>query len=282
MSPCLAGDPAPSTPPPTPAPSEAPAPAITAKPAANLPEAKALMEKYLAAIGGIDRLKQVKSRQVALNMEMPAVGLKGQMKIYQMPPAMAYAETEIAQIGKILQGSDGETVWESNVMMGTRILTGAERAGFLRGMRFNADYDYQDLFKSMTTTGVAEVAKSPVYVVELIGVDGSKETRLFDQESGLLVGMRSTTMSQMGELTSETTFSDYREVSGIKMPFKMVVKAMQNEMITTVEKAELDVPIPAERFNLPDDVKALLAKQNAHPAPDAPATTPTTPPAEKK
>ncbi|MBL8885832.1 MAG: DUF620 domain-containing protein [Phycisphaerales bacterium] len=271
-----AGDPA--------APAQATPGATTpaAKPAEPLPEAKAIMEKFLAAIGGVERLKQVKSRQVALNMEMPSAGLKGRMQIYQMPPAMAYAETELAQIGKVMQGSDGETVWESSLISGTRILKGAEKAAFLRGMRFNADYDYQDLFKSMTTTGVEAIDKRPAYVVELVTSDDTKETRLFDKESGLLVGMRSTNKSQMGEIASETIFSDYREVGGIKMPFRMAVKAMQIEMITTVEKAELDTPIPAERFALPDEVQALLAKQQAEPpapATPAPTPTPTTPPA---
>jgi len=270
---------------PAPTPTETPSPASTpaAKPAENLPEAKALMEKYLAAIGGAERLKQVKSRQITLNMEIPALGMKGRVQIYQMPPAMAYAETELAQVGKVLQGSDGETVWESSVIMGTRILKGAEKAAFLRGMRFNADYDYEDLFKSMKTIGVEDIAKRPAYVVELVTADGAKETRMFDKETGLLVAMRSSTMSQMGEIQSETLFSDYREVGGIKMPFKMVVKAMQNEMVTTIEKAELDVPIAPERFSLPDDVKALLAKQNAEPAtPATPAPSSTPIPEEKK
>lgn len=271
FSPCFA-----SIEPQTPAESSAPA-----TPAEKLPDAKAIMEKYLDAIGGADRLKKIKSRQVTMNLEMPAQGLKGVVRLYQMPPAMAYSETEIAQIGKILQGSDGETVWESNVMMGTRILQGAERAAFLRGMRFNADYDYEDLFKSMRTVGVETVAGRPAYAVEVVNKDDTKETRLFDKESGLLVGMRATTTSQMGDIKSETTFSDYRDVQGMKVPFKFVVKAMQTEMVTTIEKIELDAPIPASRFDLPDDVKALLAKQNSENAPPSESTNPEAPETRK-
>ncbi|MBN8597078.1 MAG: hypothetical protein J0L78_05320 [Planctomycetes bacterium] len=257
-----------------------PAPAAPTAPAEKLPEAKALMDKFLTAIGGVERLKAIKSRQVSLTMNLVGMDLKGRMQIYQMPPALAYAETELAQIGKVMQGSDGETVWESSLLSGTRILKGAERAAFLRGMRFNADYDYQDLFKSMTTTGVEDVLGRPAYAVELVTQDDTKETRLFDKESGLLVGLRSTTKSQMGEVPSNTAFSDYREVSGIKMPFKMSVKAMQVEMVTSVEKAELDVPIPAERFALPEEVKALLAKQEADAQTPKPAPTPA--PEQKK
>lgn len=259
----------PATPPGQPAPS-----------AEKLPEAKALMDKFLAAIGGVDRLKAVKSRHVSLTMELVGMDLKGRMQIYQMPPAMAYTETDLAQVGKVMQGSDGETVWESSLLTGTRILKGAERAAFLRGMRFNADYDYEDLFKSMKTTGVEEIAGRPAYAVDLVTKDDTKETRFFDKESGLLVGLRSTTKSQMGEVPSNSTFSDYREVGGVKMPFKMSVKAMQVEMVTTIDKAELDIPIPAERFALPDEVKTLLAKQESEEKVPTPAPAPA--PEQKK
>ncbi|MFO0860197.1 MAG: hypothetical protein U0570_06535 [Phycisphaerales bacterium] len=262
------------------APAPTPAPAASA-PAADLPSAKSLMEKYITAIGGREKLQGVKSRQMTLNMDMPANGMKGTVQVYQAPPAMAYSETEIANIGKFLQGSDGETVWESNIMMGTRILSGKERDNFLRGLRFNADYDYEDTYREMTTTGADKVNDRAVYVVELVTKEGQKETRLFDQETGLLLVSRATMPSQMGDIASETFFSDYREVDGIKMPFKQTVKVMQNEMVTTVEKAALNVEIPASRFELPKEVKDLLEKQKAD-ATKAPAPAPATPaPAEQ-
>lgn len=85
----------------------------------------------------------------------------------------------------------------------------------------------------------------------------------------------------MGEIPTETLFDDYREVNGIKMSFKQTAKMMGNEMKTTVEKAEFNAEIPAAKFELPADIKALKEKADK-PASDAPAEKQTEQPTEKK
>ncbi len=260
---------------PAPAATPAPAAAAPAKPEAGLPEAKSILDKYVAAIGGRDRLSKIKSRQMSMTMEMAGQGVKGNIQVFQAPPAKSYTETEIASIGKFTQGSNGEVVWESSSIMGTRVATGKEKASLLRGMRFNAEYDYAENYKKMTTVGSDKVGDREVYVVELVSNEDSKETRLFDKETGLLLAMRTTTPSQMGDIASETLYADYREVDGVKMAFKQTAKVMGNEISTTIEKVEFDVPISDDKFRLPDDVKAILEKQQPAPtdagsAPDAP------------
>jgi hypothetical protein len=61
------------------------------------------------------------------------------------------------------------------------------------------------------------------------------------------------------------------------MSFKQTAKMMGNEMKTTVDKAEFNAEIPAAKFDLPADIKALKEKADK-PATDAPAENP----AEKK
>jgi hypothetical protein len=244
-------------------------------PAADLPAAKAVFEKYIEAIGGREKLKAVQTRVVKMTLEMPAQGMKGTVQMYQEAPAKAFTETKIENVGEFKQGSDGDTVWESNQMMGTRLITGKEKSLYLRNLRFNADYDYENQYKEMTTTGVEKFGDSTAYVVELKTPDDMKETRLFDKDTGLLVGLRMTAQTQMGEMANETSFTDYRSVSGIKMPFKQKVKMAGAEMSTTVESAELGVKIPEEKFALPQDVKDLLEKQKTSPGdPAKPADAP--------
>lgn len=248
------------------------APPATTPAAASLPEATTILEKYVAAIGGREKLQSVKSRIMSSTIEFPEQGMKGTSKVYQAPPAMAFSETEIAGIGKFTQGSNGEVAWESNAMMGTRVLAGKEKSNFLRSMRFNAEYDFANTYKTMKTIGTGKVGDREAYIVELVSNDDVTEKRLFDKESGLLLSLQSKIPSQMGEIESETFFSDYRDVDGIKIPFKTIVKVMTSEISTTVDKADFNTEIPADRFALPEDVKKLVEKQNAAPA--NPAATP--------
>ena len=257
------------------APATAPAPTPAAE--ENLPAAKDIFEKYLAAIGGKDKLKAITSRQMVMTVEIPAAGMKGTVSMFQIPPAKAYSETDLAGMGKFMQGSDGEIAWDSNPMSGARILTGKERETFMRGMRFDSEWNYEGQYKEMKTIKTETVGDKTAYVVEMTSNEGNKETRLFDKETGLLLASRATATTQMGDIPTETTFDDYREVNGIKMSFKQTAKMMGNEMKTTVDKAEFNAEIPAAKFDLPADIKALKEKADK-PATDAPAENP----AEKK
>jgi hypothetical protein len=244
----------------------------------NLPAAKDIYEKYLSAIGGKDKLKAITSRQMTMTVEVASAGMKGTVTMFQLPPAKAYSETELAGMGKFMQGSDGEIAWDSNPMSGARILTGKERDTFMRGMRFDSEWNYESQYKDMKTTKTEKLGDKTAYVVELTSNEGTKETRLFDKDSGLLLASRATATTQMGEIPTETLFDDYREVNGIKMSFKQTAKLMGNEMKTTVEKAEFNAEIPASKFELPADIKALKDKGDKEKA-DKPATDA---PAEKK
>lgn len=260
-----------------------PAKAPAAAPAAeeNLPAAKDIYEKYLSAIGGKDKIKAITSRQMVMTVEIPAAGMKGTVSMFQIPPAKAYSETELPGMGKFMQGSDGEVAWDSNPMSGARILSGKERETFMRGMRFDSEWNYEAQYKEMKTTKTEKLGDKTAYVVEMISNEGNKETRLFDKDSGLLLASRTTAQTQMGEIPTETLFDDYREVNGIKMSFKQTAKMMGNEMKTTVEKAEFNAEIPAAKFELPADIKALKEKADK-PATDAPADKQSEKPAEKK
>lgn len=255
------------------------APTAPTAPAADesLPSAKEIYEKYLTAIGGKDKMKAITSRQVVMTIEIPAAGVKGTVSMFQVPPAKAFSETELGGMGKFAQGSDGEIAWEMSPMAGARILSGKERDTFMRGMRFDSEWNYEGQYKDMKTTKTEKVGDKTAYVVEMVSNEGNKETRLFDKDSGLLLASRATATTQMGEVPTETLFDDYREVNGIKMSFKQTAKMMGSELKTTVEKAEFNAEIPESKFELPADIKAL--KEKTEKKSEKPATEQ---PSEKK
>ncbi|MBS0191384.1 MAG: hypothetical protein U0573_09995 [Phycisphaerales bacterium] len=249
-------------------------PAPAAAPQESLPDAKTLIEKHIEAIGGREKLKQVKSRSSSSTIEVPAAGVKGTTKVYQAPPAYMFTETEIGGIGKVAQGFDGEYAWETSVMTGPRLLSGKEADIYARSAKFNAEIDYLEDYKSLKTIGSDTVGGAAVYVVEMIDKNGISEKRLYDQQSGLLVGLRTKMPSQMGEIDSETTLSDYKEVGGIRVPYKVKVKVMGSEIITEVQNAEINGDVPPSCFEPPADVKSLIEKQKAKDS--APASAPAT------
>ena len=59
-------------------------PAPAAAPQESLPDAKTLIEKHIEAIGGREKLKQVKCRSSSSTIEVPAAGVKGTTKVYHL------------------------------------------------------------------------------------------------------------------------------------------------------------------------------------------------------
>ena len=53
--------------------------------------------------------------------------------------------------------------------------------------------------------------------------NGGTATLCFDKETGLLVRLVRFSNSPVGRVVTRVDYSDYREVSGVKMPFKWTV-----------------------------------------------------------
>ena len=107
----------------------------------------------------------------------------------------------------------------------------------------------------------------PCYKIVLTPNQGSPETQYFDIANHLLRKTELTLKTDMGTIPVEAFPSDYREVDGLLIPYRsrQIIMGMQ-EMIFVTESIEHNVEIPAERFALPDEIKALMEKEEAQEA----------------
>ena len=64
----------------------------------------------------------------------------------------------------------------------------------------------------------------------------------------------------MGEVDAEGFVDDYRTEDDILMAHKLINKFAGQEIQITVDKVEFNADIAKDRFDLPDDIKALLKK----------------------
>jgi hypothetical protein len=64
----------------------------------------------------------------------------------------------------------------------------------------------------------------------------------------------------MGAIPVESFPGDYMRIDGILLPRKNVVKTVGPERIATIESIEQNVDLPADRFALPAEIKALVKK----------------------
>jgi hypothetical protein len=188
------------------------------------------------------------------------MGLKGKITTYAAEPDRKYSEVLLDGIGKMQEGVTGGIAWSTSAMQGPRVKDGDEKAETLLQAKFNADLNWRDLFKSAETVGVETVDGKECYKVVLTPKTGSPSTRWLDKQTNLLVKMSMTSKSAMGEIQFESLVSDYRKEGDVLVPHKMIVKAGPMEFVATVDSVQHNPEIPKDRFEVPDEIKALLKK----------------------
>jgi zinc protease len=227
----------------------------------DLPKAETILDKYIEVTGGKAAYEKRHSDMTIGTMEVPAAGIKGKITAWHADPNLSYTEIEIAGMGKMQDGSDGKVAWSTNPMQGPHIKEGAEKAQAMQTERFNAELHWKEIYKSAETKSVESVDGKDCYKVVLTPAEGPAVTHYYDKASGLLAKMVMTTAGPMGEVQMEMVPSDYRKEGGVLMPHKMTQSAAGQEFTFTIESVTANPDIPKDKFDLPEEIKALVNKK---------------------
>jgi hypothetical protein len=231
--------------------------------AADLPKGEAVMDKYVEVTGGKAAYSKVHTQIVNGATEFKAMGLKGKMTAYMAEPDKHYMEMEMPGIGKIQDGSNGEVAWGLSAMQGPRLKEGDEKAEALLQGKFNSELNWRDIFKSAETAGVETVDGKECYKVVLTPKVGTPVTKWFDKDSGLLLKMAMTSKTPMGEVQSDSVYSDYRKEGDLLVAHKVVTHVATMTLEMTVDNVQQNPEIPKDKFDVPAEVKALMNKPAA-------------------
>jgi len=234
----------------------------------ELPDAAALLDQAVEAMGGRAAMDQIHNRVTHGSMQIPAMGITGTLVSYSAAPSLFYSVAELAGLGKFESGTDGEIFWESTAMTGPRLKSGEERAMALREARFNGMLHWREMYADARTVGIDTVESRPCHKILLTPVEGSPETQYYDMETGLLRKAEMTITGEMGTIPVVAYADDYREVDGVQIRSRQVVMGIQ-EMLFVTERVEHNVEIPEGRFEPPAEIRALLERDREAEAPEA-------------
>ena len=178
---------------------------------------KTVIDNYINAIGGDKAIKTVKS-----------IAYLGSAKIPQAPMPLTYTskidskgrfaeELSMAGMGSLMkQVVNGNTAYASQQGQ-KKVMEGKE----LAEMKESAVLFSETLLATkagVTLSGIEPMNGSDAYTV----VDGDT-TYYFDVKSGLKIAEASTSEQGGQKVTQVTTFGDYRDVKGVKLPFNHIM-----------------------------------------------------------
>ena len=235
-------------------------PAAAQAPASPLPTGEAVLAKYVEAAGGAAAYDAIKNRITHARMEITGAAVVISLTMYAAAPASLYSLAESEAIGRIESGVWDGVAWENSALRGPSVKDGVERDDALKAATFDRLAHWKAHLKSVECTGTADVSGKPAYRVASVPKLGTPETLFFDVESGLLVRAETTVATAAGTVPVAAEPSDYRKVDGLLMAFSSRMKVMGQERVVTIEKVEHNVELPADRFALPPEIRALIKK----------------------
>ena len=222
-----------------------------------LPDAKTLMARHDAAVGGRAAMDKFSSIHQTGTFSIAAMGLEAPVDIYKAKPNKYLMKVVLGPVGEVLQGSDGKTLWAIQPQMGAVILDGAQA----EAMKVNADFfsglHDPSLYKSAETVELADFDSRKCYKVRLVSNSGAESFEYFDAATGLRAGAVQTVDGPMGKLEQTSVPSEYKDFGGIKLPTRIVSKNGQFDIAISMTSVEFD-KVDESTFTLPDAIKALV------------------------
>ncbi len=204
---------------------------------------RAMLKRAQQAMGGADKIAGVKdvTESAEMTMSPAAGGMKMKQQIRWVAPSF-FRQDQVLPIGNIVAYSDGKTGWlatpQGLMPMTPQVMKQAQGEIFREWVTLIlSDRD-------ATRTVSAAGPKS----VQISGPDGDSVRLEFDDATGLPV-RQVYKEAAMGGAEVRETFSDWREVDGVKFPFKVLMEQNEKKVgEVTVSEIKLNSGVTAEEL----------------------------------
>jgi CubicO group peptidase (beta-lactamase class C family) len=227
-----------------------------------------LMPKVINALGGEANWRKLKSRVAKIELDFVHQGVKGYATAYNKAPNMSAQEATVTALGKPIgtfsEYFDGTNGGEEASFAPSDVYSGKQLEDARIGADFYGLLNWKTLYKTAEFKGAAKVGDEDAYVVVFEPEKGNKDTIYFSQKTFLplkLESVSSSSTSSVGQPYSDT-YSDYRTVDGVMLPFKTVNSTSGNgDLVLTIKEVKHNVAIDDKVFKS-KETKTSAKRQN--------------------
>jgi photosynthetic reaction center cytochrome c subunit len=242
----------------------APATKPAAAPAAALPSVEEIFSKYEQALGGHAAVGKVTSLSFIGTADMlvpplpgPPGGPPPPPPVMGTVPAEHYVKAPKGVLSVVFPGRppvatgfDGSIGWHNTPIRedtGDELRMLTELGEKFPGLEFREDHtnvqvDAMEKIGDRDTYRVVGTRKDGYAVIDRIN---------FDAQTGLLARSYTTMQSVVGSFPEDTFYEDYREVSGVKVPFTMRVVSAEGNRTYKWAQVNANAPVEDAKFTKP-------------------------------
>jgi photosynthetic reaction center cytochrome c subunit len=218
----------------------------------NGPSVDQVFDKYNQALGGAQRLAALtsysgKGTYIGFETEQTKVP----MEIYAKAPSQRTMIVKMT-VGESVRVFDGRNAWiaASDKPLPLMVPTG----GNFEGAKLDGILMFPAQLKSAFASWRVSATGIDDKLVRVLQATNPRQPPVnfyFDGSTGLLVRVLRLVDTAVGRVPTQVDYSDYRDVAGVKIPFKWTVTWTNGQSTSELTEVQPNVSIDASRFARP-------------------------------
>ncbi len=220
----------------------------------NNKSAEQILDKYIQALGGEQRLAALTSFVAKGVFQSYGSPQKSPVEVFFKAPNQRTVIVHTSE-GDSTTAFDGRAGWVAAPATDRPVTLTALSGDELEGARLDAELSspsrIKQALRQWRAGNPASIDDHEVDVVQGTS-DGRYPVNLyFESQTGLLVRLVRYADSPVGLSPTQIDYADYREIAGIKMPFHWTVTWLDGRSIIALSEVRPNVPIDAATFARP-------------------------------
>lgn len=221
--------------------------------AATQTPADAIVEKYIAALGGSEAIHKISTR--VMKGSILVGGNETPIDVITKAPNERISITHMGN-GESITAFDGTSGWLGNTGRAPRVMSAAESWAAGLDAEFYLATRLKEIFPQLRNGRPETIAGVDCNV--LLGVSpGHPPVRLyFDKSSGLLVRMVRYAETPVGRMPTQIDYADYRDAGGARVPYRWTLSRPNGRFTIQIAEVQTNTPVDDQKFAKPaDEVK---------------------------
>jgi hypothetical protein len=219
------------------------------------PDAAVIVDKYLKAIGGEQKAAALTSIVAKGTFQTYGVPTKYPLDMYAKAPAQRTVIVHNLAGADVVETFDGREAWISQSAQLAPLPFLERTGGEADAERLTAALTFPAQIKTLLTewrVGPPANFDDRDFTMVQGTMNGKFPVNLyFDDETGLLARTVTYADSPVGLSPMQVDYSDYRELGGLKVPYKLIVTWLDGKSIILLTDVKANVPVEASRFARP-------------------------------
>lgn len=227
------------------------------------PTANQILDKYIQAAGGAQRLAELTSWAAKGTYDgYNTYHVKVPVEIFAKAPAQRalFAHTQIADNAEVFDGGKGWIAGLDRPLPLLTLLPGPE----LDGAKLDAMLGFPGSIRQALTDWKTGFPPTTIddKLANIVQGTGAGKTRVklyFEDKTGLLMRQVRYADTPIGMVPTQIDYSDYRDVAGVKLPYHILVTWTDGQTDILLSDIQANAPIDAAKFGKP--APAVARKQ---------------------